>query len=65
MASGYDAGGFDPLGRMLLHSNSYRMLTETIMSAADIHANGKLVLVHEGGYAESNVPFCVHTVIEP
>ena len=64
VASGYDAGGFDPLGRMLLHSNSYRMLTETIMSAADIHANGKLVLVHEGGYAESNVPFCVHTVIE-
>jgi acetoin utilization deacetylase AcuC-like enzyme len=64
VASGYDAGGFDPLGRMLLHSDSYRMLTETIMSAADIHTNGKLVLVHEGGYAESNVPFCVHAAIE-
>ena len=64
VASGYDAGGFDPLGRMLLHSNSYRMLTEMVMGAADEHSSGKLVLVHEGGYAESNVPFCVHAAVE-
>ncbi len=64
VAAGYDANGFDPLARMLLHSESYRSLTEQVMALADHHCDGRLVVVHEGGYAESYVPFCVHAVIE-
>ena len=64
VASGYDADGFDPLGRMLLHSESYRMMTEKIMSLSNACCDGRLVIVHEGGYAESHVPFCVHSVVE-
>ena len=64
VASGFDANMVDPLSRMLLHSNSFKMLTEKVMAMADKHCDGKLVIVHEGGYAESKVPFCGHAVIE-
>ena len=64
VASGYAAGGVDPLGRMLLHSESYRELTQKVMDLAEILSDGKLVIVHEGGYAESHVPFCVQAVVE-
>ena len=64
VASGFDANGVDPLARMLLHSDSYRMLTQQAMAMADRHCGGKLVVVHEGGYAEAAVPFCGHAVVE-
>ncbi len=64
VASGFDANGFDPLARMLLHSESYRAMTRTVMQLADKLCSGRLVVVHEGGYAESYVPFCVHAVVE-
>ena len=64
VASGFDANGVDPLSRMLLHSDSYRMLTETAMELADRHCGGRLAVVHEGGHAEVAVPFCGHAVVE-
>jgi len=64
VASAFDANGVDPLSRMLLHSGSYRMLTETAMALADRHCGGRLVVVHEGGDAEAVVPFCGHAVVE-
>ena len=64
VASGFDANAVDPLARMLLHSESYRALTTDAMALADKHCDGRLVIVHEGGYAESYVPFCVHAVVE-
>ena len=35
VASGFDANGVDPLARMLLHSESYRRLSELVMALAD------------------------------
>lgn len=64
VASGLDASGYDPLGRMQLHSGSYRELTRQIMSAADGLCDGRLVVVHEGGYSESYVPFCGLAIVE-
>jgi acetoin utilization deacetylase AcuC-like enzyme len=64
VASGFDANLVDPLARMLLHSESFRMMTHQVMALADRHCNGRLVVVHEGGYAESAVPFCGHAVVE-
>jgi acetoin utilization deacetylase AcuC-like enzyme len=64
VASGFDANGLDPLARMLLHSESYRLLTRQVMELAARHCDGRLVVVHEGGYAESYVPFCAHAVLE-
>ena len=64
VACGFDANGVDPLGRMLLHSDSFRELTRITREVAERVCQGKLVLVHEGGYAEAYVPFCGLAVIE-
>ncbi len=64
VASGFDANLVDPLARMLLHSESYRALTTEVMALADELCGGRLVVVHEGGYAESAVPFCAHATVE-
>lgn len=64
VASGYDANAMDPLARMQLHSESFREMTQLVMDAADRLCDGKLVIVHEGGYSEAYVPFCGLAVIE-
>ncbi|PQQ38898.1 class II histone deacetylase, partial [Photorhabdus luminescens] len=38
--------------------------TQLVQQAADNLCDGKLVVVHEGGYAESYVPFCGLAVLE-
>lgn len=63
VANGYDAALIDPLGRMLATAATFRAMTAQVMQAADELCGGKLVLVHEGGYAEMYVPFCGHAVI--
>jgi acetoin utilization deacetylase AcuC-like enzyme len=60
VACGFDASVFDPLGRMLLHSQSYRSLARSLLDAVD----GRVVMVHEGGYSEFYVPFCGLAVVE-
>lgn len=64
VASGLDANAVDPLARMLLHSDSYRELTQMMMTAAADLCGGRLVVVHEGGYAEAYVPFCGLAIVE-
>jgi acetoin utilization deacetylase AcuC-like enzyme len=64
VASGFDANGFDPLSRTLAHSGTFADMTRMIMEAADDLCGGRLVLVHEGGYAEAVVPFCGVAVME-
>lgn len=64
VACGFDANAFDPLGRILLYSESYRKLTRAVMALADELCDGKVVYTHEGGYAESYVPFCGMAVME-
>ncbi len=64
VACGYDASAVDPLGRMLATARTFRALTEAVMEMADAHCAGRLVLVHEGGYNETHVPFCAHAVLE-
>ncbi len=60
VSSGFDASVYDPLGRMLLHSDSYRVLTEMLLEVT----GGRLALIHEGGYNEFYVPFCGLAVVE-
>ena len=64
VASGLDANGVDPLARMQLHPESFRMMTSQVKQLAVRHCGGKLVVVHEGGYAEACVPFCGLAVME-
>jgi len=64
VACGFDASAFDPLGRQLLHSASFAAMTDRMLEAADRLCDGRLVLVHEGGYSDFYVPFCGLAVME-
>lgn len=64
VACGFDANAFDPLARMLLLSDSYRKMTESILALAAECCGGRTVLVHEGGYSEFYVPFCGMAAME-
>ncbi len=63
VACGFDAAANDPLGRMLATADTFAQMTSRVMALADRVCGGKLVLVHEGGYSETYVPFCGHAVI--
>jgi acetoin utilization deacetylase AcuC-like enzyme len=60
VSSGFDASVYDPLGRMLLHSDSYREFAEMLLEAT----GGRLAVIHEGGYSDYYVPFCGLAVVE-
>ena len=61
---GFDAGFYDPLARMMLHSECFRAMTRMMMEAADALCGGRLLLCHEGGYHTTTVPFYGLAVIE-
>ena len=63
VACGYDASGVDPLARMLAGSNTFAEMTRATLQLAESFCDGRLLLVHEGGYSEAHVPFCGHAVI--
>ena len=64
IASGLDANAADPLARQMLYGDSYRQMTRLVKGAAEDLCHGRMVAVHEGGYAESTVPFCGLAVVE-
>jgi acetoin utilization deacetylase AcuC-like enzyme len=64
VACGYDAAAVDPLGRMLATAETFRIMTRLTRQTAETLCNGRLTLVHEGGYSEVYVPFCGHAVLE-
>jgi acetoin utilization deacetylase AcuC-like enzyme len=61
---GFDAGCFDPMSRMMLHSDCFRAMTSLVQTAAEELCAGRLVLCHEGGYHKTSVPFSGLAVIE-
>ncbi|NNF91776.1 MAG: class II histone deacetylase, partial [Boseongicola sp.] len=64
VACGFDAGAFDPLGRMLATQETFREMTRAVMTLADDICGGRVVMAHEGGYSEMHVPFLGHAVLE-
>lgn len=64
VACGYDAAAVDPLARMLATVETFAAMTQRVKDAAARLCDGKLVLVHEGGYSEAYVPFCGHATLQ-
>ena len=64
VACGFDAGAYDPLGRMLVTVDGFREMTSVLMEAASTICGGRLVMSHEGGYSAVYVPYCGLGVIE-
>ena len=62
--SGFDGGMYDPLGRMMAYSETFREMTGLLLETADELCEGRLVLSHEGGYSPTYVPFCGLAVVE-
>lgn len=62
--SGFDGSAADPLGRMMLHSGTYRAMVRMLKAAADDLCGGRLVASHEGGYSAAYVPYCGLAVME-
>jgi acetoin utilization deacetylase AcuC-like enzyme len=63
VACGFDAAIVDPLARMQATAATFAAMTLRIKQTAEKLCDGKLVLVHEGGYSEAYVPFCGHATI--
>jgi acetoin utilization deacetylase AcuC-like enzyme len=64
VACGFDSSAWDAHARLMLHSAAYRALTGELLAVADRHAESRLVVVHEGGYAPAYAPYCALAVLE-
>lgn len=62
--SGFDGAAADPLGRMMLYSETYRQMTRMLKAAASDLCGGRLMMSHEGGYSAAYVPYCGLAVME-
>lgn len=62
--SGFDGSNFDPLGRMMAYSDTFRQMTAMVKAAAAELCGGRLLMTHEGGYAAAYVPFIGLAVLE-
>jgi acetoin utilization deacetylase AcuC-like enzyme len=49
---------------MMLCSEDFRYFTQIVKTAAEKYCDGKLLILHEGGYSEPMVPFCGLAVCE-
>lgn len=49
---------------MLATAETFAMMTRQVLALADDVCDGKLLMVHEGGYSETYVPFCGHNVLQ-
>jgi acetoin utilization deacetylase AcuC-like enzyme len=61
---GFDAGVLDPLARQMLTVATFRALARRVRDAAERLCDGRLLMVHEGGYSPVYVPFCGLAVLE-
>lgn len=64
VCSGFDASGLDPLARLMLHSSVYATMTKRLMECADDLCQGKIAMLHEGGYSRALAPYCGLAVME-
>jgi len=64
VASGLDANAVDPLARQLLHSETFREMTQLVLDAARRLCAGRLAVCHEGGYAEAYTPYAGLAIVE-
>ena len=61
---GFDASALDPMARQMAHSETYRLMTRSLKSAANELCGGRLMMCHEGGYSPIYVPWCGLAVVE-
>ena len=63
IASGYDAGMTDPLGRMMVNSKGFMAMTKMIMDVSET-INAPIMMTHEGGYCVAYTPILAYKTLE-
>ena len=64
VACGFDASMLDPFAIMMLDSFGFARMTRIVADLAAEVCDGRLVMIHEGGYSSAYVPFCGAAAIE-
>ncbi|MFD9240866.1 hypothetical protein ACFV0D_02800, partial [Streptomyces sp. NPDC059556] len=59
VAAGVDAGGHDPMGRMMCTSRTFHAMASAMVRLADELTGGRVVFAHEGGYSAWYQPMLV------
>lgn len=65
ISSGQDASWLDPLASMMMTMQGYRAISQLMVDLATEVCDGRLVMLQEGGYSASYVPYCVAATVEP
>ncbi len=61
ISAGFDAHINDPVGNLGLQTEDFIPLTQAVLDIADVHAEGRVVSVLEGGYEPKSLADCVET----
>ncbi|HTU15429.1 MAG TPA: class II histone deacetylase [Solirubrobacterales bacterium] len=64
ISSGQDAAASDPLGRMSVTTEGFRMMAGRVSEFAESSCEGRFVALQEGGYSVDHMPFCVLATVE-
>jgi acetoin utilization deacetylase AcuC-like enzyme len=64
VSSGLDPSRLDPLGRMVVTAEGFRAMTRMMVEVAEEFCGGRLVVLHEGGYAPTYAPYCGLAIVE-
>lgn len=64
VSAGQDASAQDPLARMVVTTDGFRMMTRKMQELASNVCDGRLVLAQEGGYSEPYGPYCTMAIFE-
>jgi acetoin utilization deacetylase AcuC-like enzyme len=59
LSAGFDAHAEDPVGSLGLEVEDFELMTRDVLEVAEVHAEGRLVSVLEGGYNVSILAGCV------
>jgi acetoin utilization deacetylase AcuC-like enzyme len=59
LSAGFDAHAEDPVGNLGLEVEDFEAMTREVLEVAEVHAEGRLVSVLEGGYNVSILAGCV------
>ncbi len=65
VSAGQDASWLDPLAQIMLSMAGFRQISTYMHNLAENICGGKIVLLQEGGYSASYVPYCTSAIVEP
>src|SRR3984893_2470605 len=65
ISAGQDANWLDPLAQMMVTMAGFRKMSELMLALAQEVCDGRLLMLQEGGYSVSYVPYCTVAAVEP